>query len=1042
MKRTLIYFVFALALVFTGCQRENLPEDIGLKVNEDGKVTLTFSASALPLATISTKAGIDDAVNRIDLLVFTGKKNGVGGQFIEKVKATEVTYDPVSKAGTFKVVVSHNARIFHLFVNYDDIDNINERDILLKYENDIVPYLHVHGVDKLVYWGRIDLSTEGLPESGTIGSIPLYRNLAMVTVENNDADFDVLGFSLCNYATTSSVSPFDRTATGGNPFVWDISKPSIPESSSHTDSESAPNTDPKYTADYQNPAGDQLYVILRAKMREPDQPWGAEQFYKVLLSDKEWEPYPVVRNVNFIIKISAMKAHVGVDTYEQAKTAAPINDLTGVDVIPFSPKIDDMDNNSLSVLPQNHYIMTAGSAVDFESVVTVVRGGESLTDKEISVIEYNDPEDILSNVRFEGDVKGDSGLVKGTVANVDKLKAAEIRVKVGHLARKMTIVAFPQYNLTYYMTNSDGYKISKFRGVDTPVELHFNIDERIPSVEEYPDMYPITIMIRADNIYPVDDEGRQMLLTQSYKEGEIWYIYHAQSSGDHVLHFKTSMEKPVIYDMESAYFYDEGQKMLAVDDGSFSGTILKGAVLMAENDNESYALALAQNGGTVTLYNSNQYTTSVGTCKFVLKNGRYELEDNVTLNLPVGSTDVFFQYNYNKTYTIAGKTFTFAHSCRKGAIPESLVNATVDSPYTIDFTDYGSTTSQTLASVSKANLTLKETNGGDMGTNRNGVQFSFYFDEAGTDSWLNANFTRSGNTGNYTYNPTNNRITFTFTEDEVEDFLTRQYVYVRRTYNNVVYSGAVDFAKLVNNQSQTVIMSVPAISKVNTLKLDNGNVSSYTAAGNPTVQVFANSNYTGDPIATFQFSDNGGVYLNSSEISAATTAEILYFQYAGTGGNSYVIGGKTFTFGTIYRAQANVSDLQRATATNPYNIAFQAESGTITLTIGTNVTFRRSNGWSIGNSANAINFIFCTGTGGTGIQLATASIARSGSGNNYSYPVQSEINITLTESMAQTLSNMTSIYVYVSYRGDKYQGNLSLTDIVEGNTKTVNLETL
>ncbi|MCF0174630.1 MAG: hypothetical protein HUJ95_04735, partial [Bacteroidales bacterium] len=690
MKRFITYIVFALTLVLTSCQRETMSGNGGLEVDENGRVTLTFSATASALTTITaTKAAIEDEVRRIDLLVFTGKSGGVGGQFIEKVHATDITYDPVSKSGTFKATVSNNARIFHILVNYDDIDGINERDILMKYENDIIPYLHVdpdnNGNVVMIYWGRMDFSVEGLPASGAIGSVPLYRNLAMVTVENNDTDFDVLGFSLCNYPKTSSVSPFDATAVE-NPFAWNISKPTIPEAPSHTDSESAPDMDPKYTADYENPAGDQLYVILRARLREPGQTaFGPELYYKVLLSDKEWEPYPVVRNVNFIIKINAMKAHVGVPTFEEAKKSAPINDLTGVDVIPFSPQISDMDSNSLIVDPQNHYIMTIGSSVDFESDVTVIRGGTSLVGKEISVIEYNDPEDILSNVRFEGDVLGNSGYVKGTVANVDALKTAEIRVKVGHLARKMTIVAFPKYYLTYTAKNTSGVPISKFNGVDTPIDLHFHLDENIPSAEEYPDMYPITVMIRADNLYPVDEIGKQMLITHDYKQGEIWYTYYAYQAGDHVLHFKTAVEQPIIYDMESTYFYDEGQKSVTVSDGSFEGTIKAGAILLAANDNDSYALSLGQTyGGTVTLYRDSNYANSVGTCKFVLgSDGRYKLEQDVAFTLPVGSNGVYLQYQYDKTYTIAGKTFAFTHNCRTSADPETLVAATISSPYTI-----------------------------------------------------------------------------------------------------------------------------------------------------------------------------------------------------------------------------------------------------------------------------------------------------------------------------------------------------------------------
>ena len=314
------------------------------------------------------------------------------------------------------------------------------------------------------------------------------------------------GFDVCNYSKAGTISPFVDYD-----FIYDSEVPTIPANISLASAVDAKNNDDKYMCEYPNPRNNQTFVILKATLNG-----GPAKYYKVLMTDSEDEPYTLVRNVNYRIVINKMNANVGSNTFEEAKEAASINHLYA-DVMKDSPVIADNKGNSLTVIPLTHILIKPGS---ISSDLSTTGNLGNITYEILS-----DPDNILSNIscsntRFSAYVS--------TVANQT---SAEVNIKYGKLARTISILASPDYILTARVSRN------YYSNEDTEIIYTFNLDTRFPLQADYPDLYPIKCYIKTDNLYPVDN--KDMLIDFEYVAGEYWYVYIAETTGDHTITFKT-----------------------------------------------------------------------------------------------------------------------------------------------------------------------------------------------------------------------------------------------------------------------------------------------------------------------------------------------------------------------------------------------------------------------------------------------------------------------------------------------------------------------
>lgn len=610
MKK-LIYIFSFLAILFTGCQtNEIVLEEPTL---ENGKRTITFS---MDVPEFQVKSRAESATPITDIQLMTFDKNG---DYIETVRATNINNikeEGKTPVGTFSAAIDRTTTVVHFIANYDgDLSATPGAD-----EVDVIPNLKA-STESIVYWARNEISFNAT-------SIPIHvnflRHVAKVTVEvsNEVIDgyaansyFQVTGFTICQYVAEGTIAPKN--------YEWGYktnSDGTIEEDPTEivgigtTTPETFPTTKPDelYLAECSNQKvqEDQVYVIIAGQLKPKNDndewnttaAWGDTKYYKVLLTDIHDNPFKIIRNVNYRVVIKQMQ-DVGAVSFEDAKSSNPINNLYAY-VMAESPSISDMDGYTLTVTPIVHLLTAAGS---FESTVSVTKPSSG-ADRELL---YSDPtgDNILSNISLS-----DDGALTANVAAVEELKKAQIRVTYGKLSRTVTVIASPQFTIEAqaYSDEECTEVKSSYSNANESVYFKFNLDSDYPSATEYPDLYPIKCYIRADNLYPVDN--KDMLIDYEYKEGQYWYTYLAETTGDHVIHFKTKLstvdEK---IEIESAYFGSDAVDLSAMITVTKTLSIYRGSTGTNRINNNNNLQITPSSGVTINnySYNNQQWTISI-----------------------------------------------------------------------------------------------------------------------------------------------------------------------------------------------------------------------------------------------------------------------------------------------------------------------------------------------------------------------------------------------------------------------------------------------
>ena len=637
MKK-LIYIFSCLAILFTGCQtNEIVLEESTL---ENGKRTITFSMD-VPEFQVKSRAESATPITDIQLMTF-----GEDG-YIETVRATNINNikeEGETPVGTFSAAIDRTTTVVHFIANYDgDLSATPGAD-----EDDVIPNLKA-STESIVYWARNEISF-----NATSIHVNFLRHVAKVTVEvsNEVIDgyaansyFQVTGFTICQYVAEGTIAPKN--------YEWGYktnSDGTIEEDPTEivgigtTTPETFPTTKPDelYLAECSNQKvqEDQVYVIIAGQLKPKNDndewntiaAWGDTKYYKVLLTDIHDNPFKIIRNVNYRVVIKQMQ-DVGAVSFEEAKSSNPINNLYAY-VMAESPSISDMDGYTLTVTPIVHLLTAAGS---FESTVSVTKPSSG-ADRELL---YSDPtgDDILSNISLS------AGALTANVAAVEELKKAQIRVTYGKLSRTVTVIASPQFTIeaqAYSDASCETVK-SSYNAADESVYFKFNLDSDYPSATEYPDLYPIKCYIRADNLYPVDN--KDMLIDYEYKEGQYWYTYLAETTGDHVIHFKTKLSTvDENIEIESAYFGSDAVELTGKEETKIS---------VKYNNSEIQSLTFSNNSTyrditiavspeqTITLtFQNNRYTASNngnGVYRISHRNG-YQWSDVLTITAQDGTT--------------------------------------------------------------------------------------------------------------------------------------------------------------------------------------------------------------------------------------------------------------------------------------------------------------------------------------------------------------------------------------------------------------------
>lgn len=316
-------------------------------IDKDGMVSLTINTN-VPGLKVTRSVDINgEAIATLWVLAFNEN-----GNMISRVLATQTNNVQGSGdgAGTFSAKVPASTRILHFLANVN-MDNFSDQENIGRHENEVVAPL-VSSSGNLVYWGRREFASENELTNFAVNSqtnpVLLYRNQALIQYNLQPATgvtLNVDGWAICNQYAYGTVSPFDASAVGvegHTPYHFDLATydyvTTLPEAyriKQRDDDEVATASsvpgDPRYIFENVNAEDDQVYVIMKIQKNG-----GGWKWYKIMIIDDEKNPYQIIRNHKYTVRITNINEAYGVSSFEAAKTATPANNpwITISDEIP------------------------------------------------------------------------------------------------------------------------------------------------------------------------------------------------------------------------------------------------------------------------------------------------------------------------------------------------------------------------------------------------------------------------------------------------------------------------------------------------------------------------------------------------------------------------------------------------------------------------------------------------------------------------------------------------------------------------------------
>lgn len=501
-----VIYIFSVMLLALFSCTDDILNSGQEKVIEGNKVQLNFQVNDIPdFKEITTKAADENTVETISLMTFDK-----GGSFLGRVEA-KVTQESGATSGTGSALVPIETSTIHFIANYKWADGAYVAPNG-ETESSLMTLL-TSGTDNFyVAWGSIS----NVNLSQTI-SVTMLRNYAKVTVEAaTGSGFEVGGFALSQYANKGTVIAQEGTLNVAPGYAL------VNHSAADCD-----NTNPKYMYEYENTYDNQTSVIVKRK--------GMDQYYKIQLLDTDGNPYQIERN--YVYKVVINKIEEGAEgskTFEEALSATPTNNIY-VEVIKEATTVSDKVGNKLVVDPVYHLFVKDGMLTFNANYYP--NGGSATDNSKISVkLIHNGHQStsILSDVTEETSLSVGSGgvvttrvaLPGGDLTNL-ALDSAMLRVNAGVLTRIVTVFISKQYDFNPqdadYTENNIGQEIP----------LKFTIPSDFPET-----LLPIKCYIKADGLNPVKTAGQEDMLVE-HRDGTIYYVYEAKSTGDKTLMFKT-----------------------------------------------------------------------------------------------------------------------------------------------------------------------------------------------------------------------------------------------------------------------------------------------------------------------------------------------------------------------------------------------------------------------------------------------------------------------------------------------------------------------
>lgn len=541
MKKILLYII-GIVTMLSACADQDMAKLNGNAGLPD-EVNLTFSFTIPGQTEVYTRSIDPDGEPITSIWLFLFNDNGyylghvqVGRADIKYSRDDETTG---TGSGTFSAPsIPSSVRRIHFIANYDAA-NVDDSELLNRTEEEVMTRF-TSSSGRLVYWGRKIFGSEDelreyFEEKGNESDpIILYRNQAAITYENNE-NLKIEGFAICNaYAKGTVVpynhannDPFDFDLTGNNheehDFVTlcsgdDLIKATEPR---EVDVENEWNN-LQYVFEHENAQDDPMYVIFKIDGK----------FYKLLIVDKDLNPYQIIRNHRYVFRFSGIPTTLGYDTFEEAKNGVAANNVW-VSIDDELPSIGD-GNSSLTIDGETTRIYTEQK----EEVINFTYEGGNLNEEVTAQWLTNEGlADSDLNLQYNSST-GKGSITIDLNAISDTPQYGTLQIKAGKYPRTIQIIYLNKFEFTPVWTSS-----SVPRKSGESVSIVFNIPDTYPE-----ELYPIECKIScnlfdADNTNQLDVIEEETVFTIDGKtierDWDYKYVYKIDKPGLHRVDFKT-----------------------------------------------------------------------------------------------------------------------------------------------------------------------------------------------------------------------------------------------------------------------------------------------------------------------------------------------------------------------------------------------------------------------------------------------------------------------------------------------------------------------
>lgn len=525
-------------------------------IDKDGMVNLTINTN-VPGLKVTRSVDINgEAIATLWVLAFNEN-----GNMTSRVLATQTNdvQGIEGGAGTFSAKVPASTRILHFLANVN-MDNFSDQENIGRHENEVVAPL-VSSSGNLVYWGRKEFASENeltnFATSSQDNPVLLYRNQALIQYDlqtASDVTLNVDGWAICNQYAYGTVSPFDASAVGvegDTPYHFNLSTYDYVTTLSEAyrikqrdDDEVATASselgDPRYIFENINAEDDQVYVIMKIQKNNGDWKW-----YKIMIIDDEKNPYQIIRNHKYTVKITNINESYGVNSFEEAKTATPANNPW----ITISDEIPEIANGN-TVL-----------SIEGETTVVYQEAGTytiafNYNGSAKPKVEWLNNEGVAGDIS-DSDITWESVTGAGTITlHVNapaqgRISYATLQIKEasGVLSRRVKVIATEPFSFAPTWVSSEIPLLS-----GEAITVLFEIPDEFPE-----ELLPIDVKFGCDlidaqtgepmkvlneetvyaSIPQYDEESMTWITTQVTKDWNYKYVYTAETKGLHRVNFRT-----------------------------------------------------------------------------------------------------------------------------------------------------------------------------------------------------------------------------------------------------------------------------------------------------------------------------------------------------------------------------------------------------------------------------------------------------------------------------------------------------------------------